>query len=182
MYCYICQKYSLDIFSIREKTHLWKIIQHLLDCWRLWLRLQGDRPGWLENNVWVFPRAAPGELCHLTQSTPKGRLCHPKEGPAGVRIGSFVVSKRKHDLDRLVIYSNSHWFKNWKSPTSVWSELASGVAGLEDLQQAEWGYSSQACCESSLVLLLQADSGELRRRWITAPQWQQQDGDTDICG
>lgn len=123
-----------------------------------------------------FPWAAPGELCPLTLSTPKGQLHHPDEGPAGVRIGSFVVSKRKckrkHGLDLLVIYSNSYWFKSLKIScfTSIWSELGSGTVGLEDLQQAKWGCSSRACCESCLPgsQLFQADPCELRRRWITA--------------
>lgn len=108
----------------------------------------------LENNVWDFPRAVVGELCHLSLLTPKGRLYHPGEGPAGVRIGSLVVSKRKcrrkHGLDLLVIYSNSYWFQSLKIACcgSIWNELANGVVGLKDLQQAKWGYSSRACCES----------------------------------
>lgn len=153
------------------------------DCWRLWLRLQGDRPGWLENNVWVFPRAVPGKLCHLCLCTPKGRLYHPDKGPAGVRIGSFVVSKRKykrkHGIDLLVIYSNSYWFKSLKIAgfASIWSELASGV---EDLQQAKWGIpaGNPACLLGSQ--LSQGDPHELRRKWIRASQWKQQAGDTDI--
>lgn len=136
----------------------------------------------MENNICAFPQAAPGELCHVTQSAPKGRLYHPGEGPAGVRIGSFVVSKRKckrkHGLDLLVIYSNSHWFKSLQITYSagIWSELGSGVVGLEDLLQAKWGCSSTGCCECSWVPALTGDSGELR---ITAPQWEQQDGDAD---
>lgn len=166
-------------------------MQHLQDCWRLWLRLQGDRPGWVENNVWV-PLGLP--LCHLTLSAQKVRLYHPDEGPAGVRIGSFVMSKRKcrrkHGLDLLAIYSNSHWFKSLKITyfAWIWSELGSGVVGLEDLQRAKWGYSSTGCCECSLPAWVPAlrdrswwDEGEMghsssveaaawgcRRSWITA--------------
>lgn len=96
--------------------------------------------------------------------------------------------KRQHDLDLLVIYSNSYWFKSLKIAcfASIWSELGSGAVGLEDqriFSRQNGATAAQHAVNPACLLgsqLLQADPRELRRRWITASQWKQQDGDTDI--